>query len=143
MVVGSAIGVAPVETPIFATSMKKMIRHMTTSISGVTFTPPSFMSGILCFFIAHLVGGSGGGMEWLSGGVAKRQEQARRVDWGAAPHSTIPPLRHSITALRQRRRRGRDGRGLAHRRGARDGRGAGTAAGGAGLGLLLRLDHQQ
>ena len=37
IVSGSSIFAAPVETPIFATSMKKMIRHMTMSISGVTF----------------------------------------------------------------------------------------------------------
>src|SRR5687768_17224192 len=37
---------APVSTPILATSMKKMIRHMTMSISGVTLGWATWLSGI-------------------------------------------------------------------------------------------------
>ena len=59
IVSGSSILAAPVFTPILATSMKKMIRHMTTSISGVTLTPPSFISGMECFFTGHLLSGFG------------------------------------------------------------------------------------
>ena len=44
----------PVDTPILATSMKKTISTMTTSISGVTFTPASFISGIECFDMSAL-----------------------------------------------------------------------------------------
>src|SRR5690606_9407807 len=55
-VVGASILLSiPLDTPIFATSMKKMIRHMTTSISGVTFTPPSLISGMECLRMSVLL----------------------------------------------------------------------------------------